>query len=423
MTARKKFLVRRENSSLWVSPWRGRWRFAWRETPSSPWRYTVRSTKADVEKAALERLALLASGDLDWHALPRERRAFLEAVHRAATPTEQAAILEFLAARRKSSSLPDAVARFLAWKNGGLPDSPHLAQVRRDLENLAEAFPSAILTDVQLPALECWWTARTGPAGPARKKAIRGNLVALWRWALRDGIAGSDPVTLAERLPAIDAGKGSLRIFELDELEHLLAVVEKPWFPLIVLGAFQGLRPEEIAPKTPKLGTAKPGMRWEFIDWEWNAIRIPAEVSKTGRARVLPFHPVTRAWLEAYGAGPTWTGRICLKATTEVTPRATSVWGKSLAATFPDRFPAGWPGDALRHSYASYRNAVVRNLPQVAEEMGTSEAMLHGHYHNPRTSAQGSAWFDFLPATAARLAPYLAAGVPTGTNSARVIGG
>ena len=43
------------------------------------------------------------------------------------------------------------------------------------------------------------------------------------------------------------------------------------------------------------------------------------------------------------------------------------------------------------------RNAVLRNLPQVAEEMGTSETMLRRHYHNPRTTEEGTAWFNLRP--------------------------
>jgi hypothetical protein len=52
-------------------------------------------------------------------------------------------------------------------------------------------------------------------------------------------------------------------------------------------------------------------------------------------------------------------------------------------------FETGWPQDSLCHSYGSYRNAVVRSLPQVADEMGTSETMLRRHYHNPNPKVEG----------------------------------
>lgn len=39
---------------------------------------------------------------------------------------------------------------------------------------------------------------------------------------------------------------------------------------------------------------------------------------------------------------------------------------------------------------------MIRALPQVAEEMGTSENMLKKHYHNPKTKEEGEAWFGML---------------------------
>lgn len=68
-------------------------------------------------------------------------------------------------------------------------------------------------------------------------------------------------------------------------------------------------------------------------------------------------------------------------------------------------FETGWPKDALRHSYGSYRNAVIRSLSQVAEEMGSSEDMLRKHYHNPRSKAEGEAWFNLRPPEGDAFAP------------------
>lgn len=60
-------------------------------------------------------------------------------------------------------------------------------------------------------------------------------------------------------------------------------------------------------------------------------------------------------------------------------------------------FKSAWPKDSLRHSLGSYRNALVRSLDQVAEEMGTSVAMLHRHYHNSQPQAAGAEWFALRP--------------------------
>jgi len=405
---RKKFKVTWGNASIWVVPYRDGWRFHWRETFTSPWQHTFRKLKADATEAADQYLRKLP-GVIDWEALPPGRRAFLEAVHRASSENDQAAVLAFLAGRKKSGALSDAVKRFNAFKvaSKGGKETDHLATVRRDLENLADAFSGEMVIDVPLDKLAAWLDARTGDAGDHRRKGIRTTLVMFWNWCQKDGIAGNERYHVAHRLPTIDPGAGKLEIFSLEELEFLLSIVEAKWFPLIILGAFEGIRPEELAPKETN---DKPGLTWENIQWDFDSILVPKEVAKgvgsRKRKRLIPLHPVTRAWLEAYGVEKTWTGRICLENPTEVHPRATTIWGKALAERFPARFTE-WPQDVLRHSYASYRNAVVRNLHQVAEEMGNSEDMLHQHYNNPRTDAQGEEWFNFYPQDAKSLASYL----------------
>ena len=40
---------------------------------------------------------------------------------------------------------------------------------------------------------------------------------------------------------------------------------------------------------------------------------------------------------------------------------------------------------------------LIRNLHQVAEEMGTSVKMLNKHYHNPKALEEGEAWFALRP--------------------------
>jgi integrase len=415
--SKKRFRVKEGNSHLTCYPYtypggKSGWRFNWRENLNSPWRNVFKETKEEITEAARQKLLELDTGEIIWTALPRARRDFLQAVHREVPARDQQAILAIIANRRKSALIPDAVARFLAFKTPkGKTATPHQEQVGRDLTHLAATHPERILTDLTLPELESWLDSRTGSAGDARRRSIRAALVMFWKWARKDGIAGNDADTLASRLAAVDAPEGKLQILETEELEHLLSLVTPEFFPLVILGAFQGIRPEEIAPKKK---STKPGLRWEHINWEWNTITVPKEVAKTRRKkstrpRTMPLHPVTRAWLEAAGINPDQTGRICTRNPTEAyqgDDRLTTLWGRALAEKFPAHF-SDWPTDALRHSYASYRIAILQNAGQVALEMGNSEGMLHDHYNNPRTSRQGHAWFDFTPDQAKHLPAHL----------------
>ena len=56
-----------------------------------------------------------------------------------------------------------------------------------------------------------------------------------------------------------------------------------------------------------------------------------------------------------------------------------------------------WKNNALRHSYASYRLADVKDAACVALEMGNSPAMLFRNYRELVTEQQAHEWFALMP--------------------------
>ena len=392
----KRTTVRRDGRevTVWPTTVRGRivWRFGWRDD-SGRWRQTTRATKAEAEHAAFEHLGERSTGGLQWSQLPAADRRWLEDVRRLARDDDRAAVLAFLRGRQRSQGVTEAVAAFFAHKIAESGETRHIVQMRRDLDHLAASMGGAMLADVSLDALKAWWADRSGSAGRHRQQGIRRTLVSFWRWARVEGLAGPDPVTVAERLPSLSVGPGKLRVLDPVELRVVLGAVDLEFLPWILFGAFAGMRPEEISPTDDK-----PGLLWDHIDWRFNVIRLPAEVAKVRRARVIPIVPTLRAWFAHIGAAPHWTGRVCRRNPSSVSPRETTRLGKVLDAEFERT--EGWPADALRHSFGSYRNAMIRSLAQVAEEMGTSETMLHRHYHAPRTVEEGEAWFAVMPPAA-----------------------
>ena len=391
MSARKRSKITRNGKTLTVYPYGEAWRFCWREREGMPWRYVTRATKKAAEGAAWERLGEIDAGGLVWGGLGAEERRFLENVHRLATPADFPAVVAFLESRRKSSEIVASVARFMAWKVAQKDgETRHLGNVRRDLEAMAKSFAGRSLVDIADADLKGWWESRTtGRSGKTRNEA-RGNLVAFWNWAVRDGIHPKE-VTAAEKLPRVELGICERRVLTPGEFLAVARDIAEEWRPWLVLGAFCGLRPEEIAPINRKIKTRKNkrGLRADEIDFTWKVIRLPAEVSKVGAPRNVPLSEAALAWLEWAGIRAGMAGAICTRNPSE--EGETARIGREV-------FETGWPQDALRHSYGSFRNAVIRNLPQVAEEMGTSETMLRRHYHNPRTLEEGAEWFALRPA-------------------------
>jgi integrase len=302
-------------------------------------------------------------------------------------------VLGWLRARDSSCEIATALARFHAHKiatAGG--ETPWIGTQHNLLTELATAFAGRRLSEISSDDLAEWWTTRGTGLSAKSRKDIRGHLVSFWRWSYRQGLAGSDAVTAPERLPSIPADPGDKRVFTPAELCAVLNAVHRDFRAWGVLGAFGGLRPEEIAPG-PSKRASKRGILCEEIDWQFSVIRLPATVSKVNRPRIVPMSDALKAGLLWAGIEPGMVGRTTLRNPSQ---------DQELSRLGRDLFQGPWPKDALRHSYGSYRNACLRNLDQVAEEMGTSVAMLHRHYHNPQPQAMGDAWFGLRPAADGR---------------------
>jgi len=390
------FKVKRGNDFITVSPYvfprskRKGWRFGYQPKPGlgNPWSYVTRMNRDDIVTSAEEILKQRVEG-LIWLDLPTPRRRFLEAVHAGCKPEDEAALLSFIASRQKSCEVGAAVAQFLAFKiHKAGEETPHLSKVRGVLEGMAEAFAGTTVADIHRPELAEWWAARCKSAGSKRQNDIRANLVMFWLWCQSEEIIPKSSVTAAERLPTSAVEHTDPTIYTPAGFLRLARAAAPEDRPSIVLGAFAGLRPEECAPGGDKK-KRKRGLRGEEIDWTFGVIRLPKEVSKGGkRARIIPMSEALKVWLEWAGVTSKTTGPVC--------PRNLSDSGETRRLGLAV-FGGEWPHDALRHSYGTYRNAILRSLQQVAEEMGTSEKMLHAHYHNPRAANEGAAWFDLRP--------------------------
>jgi len=56
-----------------------------------------------------------------------------------------------------------------------------------------------------------------------------------------------------------------------------------------------------------------------------------------------------------------------------------------------------WPRNVLRHSFISYRIAIVKSADQVALEAGNSAAIIFKHYRELTTEDVAREWFSILP--------------------------
>ena len=59
-----------------------------------------------------------------------------------------------------------------------------------------------------------------------------------------------------------------------------------------------------------------------------------------------------------------------------------------------------WKRNGLRHSFISYRVAIIKNVAQVAFEAGNSPVMVHRHYLKCVSEAMANKWFALFPEVA-----------------------
>jgi hypothetical protein len=56
-----------------------------------------------------------------------------------------------------------------------------------------------------------------------------------------------------------------------------------------------------------------------------------------------------------------------------------------------------WPRNVLRHSFITYRIAIVKSADQVSLEAGNSPSVIFKNYRELATEDQADEWFGILP--------------------------
>jgi integrase len=151
--------------------------------------------------------------------------------------------------------------------------------------------------------------------------------------------------------------------------------------PWLLIGAFAGIRSEEIAPD-PK--SKKSPLMWEDFDWKHNVIIVRAETAKTREEREVPILPNLSQWLTPYRS----TKGPVLGLAEQPSKRE---------ATRIGEFIGGWKHNCLRDSFCSYRARIIQDVPQVSYEMGNSIAMVKRSYHRRQSIQAAREWFNIRP--------------------------
>lgn len=198
---------------------------------------------------------------------------------------------------------------------------------------------------------------------------FRMNISNMFNFARLRGYVGKDQNPAAE-VPQAKEVQGDVGIFTPHEMTTLLANALDSFKPFLAIAAFAGLRTAEV----------------ERLDWSdvgTQYIKVRGSNSKTGAHRLVEIQPNLQAWLTQLRKE---SGPIVLVA--NVTNAQVRLIRK---------VKIKWKHNALRHSYGSFRLALLKDPAKVAYEMGNSPRMVFAHYRELVTAEEATRWFSIFP--------------------------
>lgn len=201
----------------------------------------------------------------------------------------------------------------------------------------------------------------------------RNAVLQLFRYARGKRYLPRNEPTVVEDVALAGRAEGAIQIYTTQELRLLLSHAPTKLLPFFAIGAFSGLRSQEIM-----------RLDWSDIRFEQGFIEVAAAKAKTASRRLAPLLPALAAWLLPMRRND----MLC---------EARQRFCKRGIVLDDEVFPFTWKPNALRHSYASYRLADIKDAARVALEMGNSPAMLFRNYREIVTEQQAAEWFSVLP--------------------------
>ena len=277
--------------------------------------------------------------------------------------------------RFEKITVTDLVGKFLHDKEKDGLSARYVRDCRERLGRFGRDFQTDIAS-IKTSALDQW--LRSLGQSVRSRKNFRMLIVTLFRYARAQGYLPRDRRVEAEDIAQAKGEKrkmGKIEVFTPDEMTRLLEGAGNDVMPYLALGAFGGIRTAEIMRLT-----------WESIRWDQKMIIIEAEMAKTSARRLVPMADNLAAWLKRVLKS---SGPIVKLARPEKT--ASEVVARSCDPVIP------WKRNGLRHSYASYRLAILQDAGKLALEMGNSPTMIFQHYRELVTADDAKAWFEIMP--------------------------
>lgn len=268
----------------------------------------------------------------------------------------------------RRATVPEVVAQLLQSRKQDGSGTRHLAQLRSVLNRFAAAHPGQIL-DITSSDIDKW--LRGLNIAPSSRNGMLLYVNLLFSFALEKNYLPEGKPTASSQLRKVKVADSDIEVFKPDEFRKIIHAAPIHLIPLLSISAFAGIRAAELA-----------RLDWSAVDLERRFVEIRAGQAKTASRRLVPITDNLAAWLEPLPH----KGRVI--ASGEFIKEATAL-ARALGIE--------WPRNVLRHSFITYRIAIVKSADQVALEAGNSPDIIFKHYRELATEDEADKWFGILP--------------------------
>ncbi len=275
--------------------------------------------------------------------------------------------------QEKSVPVAKAVAELIALKEGAKKSERYTHDLGLRLGRFCKSHGERAVASITSADLDAWLAGLA--VAPGTRNTFRRDLRTLFAYCTKRDWCEKDPAKHTERAESVDTPPG---ILTPAQLADLLTASGDDVLPIVAIGAFAGLRSAEIEK-----------LDWQEVDLAGGHIEVTAAKSKTRKRRLVPIAPNLAKWLQPVAKVAGRVAPIGLRKRLDA--------AKARAGLLK-----GWPQNALRHSYGTYRLAECADAARVSLEMGNSPAMVFAHYRELTTPAAANRYWEIAPAKQSR---------------------
>jgi integrase len=292
------------------------------------------------------------------------------------------------AAALETRTVRQVVDELIAAKRSAKLSDVHIDDLEYRLARFARDFQMNI-GSVSAKMIQAWLDG-LNVSGRTKQNYLR-HIATLVRFAIKWKYLPKDALDEIEAVETPKQDASEIEILTPEEMREVLSVARPEMVPWLAIAGFAGLRSAELA----RLDWSEVNLRELFIE-------IKASKAKTAARRLVPISDNLALWLADHAkesgsvvAFKSWWNQIPKLADAVNAARERSALEIDKDPATLKRFV--WRHNALRHSFCSYRLAVIKNAAQVALEAGNSPTMIFKHYRQVVTESQAAKWFAVVP--------------------------